>query len=29
MNWNIFFNYFVFMLDDREDDSGWFYIVKF
>ena len=27
VSWNIFFNYFVFKLDDNEDGGGWFYIV--
>jgi hypothetical protein len=27
VSWNIFFNYFVFKLNDKEDGSGWFYIV--
>lgn len=29
VSWNIFFNYFVFKLNDKEDGSGWFYIVQF
>lgn len=29
VSWNIFFDYFVFKLDDREADGGWFYIVHF
>jgi hypothetical protein len=29
VSWNIFFDYFVFKLDEREDGSGWFYIVQF
>jgi hypothetical protein len=27
VSWNIFYEYFVFKLDEREDDSGWFYVV--
>lgn len=29
VSWNIFFNYFVFKLDDREEGGGWFYIIRF
>lgn len=29
VSWNIFFEHFVFKLDDREDGGGWFYIIKF
>ena len=28
VSWNIFYEYFVFKLDEREDDSGWFYVVQ-
>ncbi|TNV87472.1 hypothetical protein FGO68_gene17664 [Halteria grandinella] len=28
-SWNIFFDYFVFKLDDREEGGGWFYIIRF
>ena len=27
VSWNIFNEYFVFKLDEKEDDSGWFYVV--
>jgi hypothetical protein len=28
VSWNIFYQYFVFKLDQNEADSGWFYIVQ-
>jgi len=28
VSWNIFYEYFVFKLDENEDDSGWFYVVQ-
>ena len=28
LSWTIFFEHFVFKLDDREYGGGWFYIIK-
>lgn len=27
-SWNIFFNYFIYKLDPREEGSGWIYIMQ-